>query len=81
MKLETYDQKRAARASHQKRVPLWTLEEIAADLGVPYRTLTGCMSQDDAAPPVVIDGHKLGFCNRKKRYDPVAVRAWWRARA
>ncbi|GAB1515654.1 helix-turn-helix domain-containing protein [Actinophytocola sp. KF-1] len=48
--------------------PLWTVDDVAAFLGVPVKTLYQWKWRGEG-PPV----RKIG---RHLRYDPAAVRAW-----
>lgn len=53
--------------------PLWTVAEVSAYLGVPVETLYAWRKRGYGPPAA-----RLG---RHLRYDPAAVRAWFRDQA
>lgn len=63
----------------EKRKPLRTSAEVAADLGLTLHQLTGYLSRDGAAPkPILVKGRTFGVKN--SWYDLQQMQAWWKAR-
>ena len=53
--------------------PLWDVDDVSAYLGVPVETLYGWRKKRTGPP--------AGRVGRHLRYDPDAVRAWFREQA
>ena len=67
--------------SHQKtKVPVWTTVELGKEFGVTPQQLARFLRSDETAPKPIYRCENDRAVQKHHRYDPVAVRKWWKKR-
>jgi hypothetical protein len=72
---ETIGDLRRRQIAGDIRKPLRTFAEMAAELGVPERTVSGKLRRKDAPKPKV--KHRSTGGGQRSYYDQAEFRAWW----
>jgi hypothetical protein len=65
--------------SGKKRKPLRTIAEIACELGINQRVLSGKLGHYKSSPKPKLDNRKTSISNPVLWYDRDEVIAWWKS--